>query len=374
MYGKKIAMRFLIILGFLLGLNAVIGFLSHSFSIIVIAIIAFLYFIEGVLIFYVIKRVIEGYVPRKNPSYIMLGMDTIIAVIIAIEIYFAYNSIHKAVMVRFPYASFITPLITLSFSAFYATKIEDALRMMIVYNALALFAIIINLLTVYWLDPSVAILIGLIGLRENIIRGLETVKGLRGVLLEETIESMISAYREAPVIKDVRDIWLGIFSFYCYGGCKVLVSPLLTDNELDELRRYLIRRTIHTVPYIIAIHLVIERVKETTIKIAIPVRDTGIVASFDETSKFVIEEVSIPEIKPIKREKLELEVVSGRILQAQKANQLISKGVEVLLTKDIGDVAESSFRGWFTKIYRVKKENIREVFEEYVKTLRSMLQ
>ena len=368
-----------------LGINLIVALLGGSFSILLSAIAAFLYIAESIIIYYIIKKVRAGQSPGKKTSYMMLTIDIIVLVAFCFIIYTAYQSIRSIGMLNYPYASFITPIVTLSFAAYSSSRIEDSLRdqlpylgrrlgdslrMMVIVGSLATFGVILNLLTIYWFDPGIAILIGIIGLRESLLRAIKTFKA---TTKEEETESTQNVLKnvclELPSVMDVKDVWIVEFGYYCYGGCKVFLSPIIMNNEMKEIKRYIISRAIRTIPHIIAIDILLEKVEEGIIKIAVPIADSNNVTSFDETNKFTILSIKYPEADIIEQETFDIAVSDYKIIPAQKAEELALKRVEAVLSKEISNIASNELKGWFIKLYHPKSDDVRAAVKEFIYSL-----
>ena len=377
--------KFIVYFAAFLGMNLFVALLGSSFSILLSAIVAFLYITEGIIIYYIIKKVCAGRSPGKNTNYMMLTINIIVLIVFFFTIYMAYLSIGRVGMLRYPYASFITPIVTLSFAAYSSSRVEDSLRdqlpflgrrlgdslrMMIIIGSLATFGVILNLLTIYWFDPGIAILISIIGLRESLLRAVKTFKATTKKEKAENTQNMLkNVCLELPIVMDVKDVWIVEFGYYCYGGCKVLLSPIIMNNEMEEIKRYIISRAIRMIPHIIAIGILLEKVERGIIKIAVPIADSNNVTSFDETNKFTILSIKYPEADIIEQETFDIAVSDYKIIPAQKAKELALKRVEVVLSKEISNIASNELKGWFIKLYHPKSDDIRAAVKEFIYSL-----
>lgn len=241
---------------------------------------------------------------------------------------------------------------------------------MIIIGSLATFGIILNLLTIYWFDPGIAIVIGIIGLRESLSRAIRTFKATtKKEETENTLSTLKNICLELPNVVDVKDIWLVEFGYYCYGGCRVLLSPIITNNKIKEIKQYIISRIIHTIPRIVAIDILLEKVKEGVIKIAVPIADSNTVASFDEATKFTILSIKYPETDIIGEEIADIVVSEYKIIPAQKARELVSKQVEAVLSKEISSIALNELEGWFIKTYLIKSNDVKAAIREFIYSL-----
>jgi len=371
--------KFVIYLAVILVINLIVALLGGSLGITLTAIMVALYLSEGLIIYYIIKKVIAGKAPGKAVSQIMLMIDIILLVVFGIFLYTAYQMLSKAKMVAYPYASFFTPIVTICLAGYFSPKIEDALReyipylgrrlgdalrMLIVVGSLAVGGVIINLFTVYWFDPGMAILIALVGIRESLLRALMTFRGLsKKEEMENIVEGLRKIFLELPSVVEVRDAWATRFGYYCYGGCKVILSPLVHE-ELSEIKRYLIKRTVHAISFIIAIDLKVEKADKGIVKVAVPVSDSNVVGSFDETNRFVLVSVEFPEIKIKETDTIDIAVSKHKIIPAQKAKELALRKTEVVLLKDASDLALNELRGWFIKVCHPRSEDIEEAVKE----------
>lgn len=370
-----------------LGINLIVALLGGSFSILLLAMVAVLYLAESIIIYYVIKKVCASQSPGKNTSYMMLTIDIIILVVFCFMIYATYQSIRSVDMLNYPYASLITPIVTLSFAAYSSSRIEDplrdqlpylgrrlgdSLRMMVIVGSLTTFGVILNLLTICWFDPGIAILIGVIGLRESLLRTIKTFKATtKEEESESTQDTLKNVCLELPSVMDVEDVWIVEFGYYCYGGCKVLLSPIIMDNEMEEIKRYIINRAIRMIPHIIAIDILLEKSEKGIIKIAVPIADSNSVTSFDETNKFTILSIKYPEADVIEQETFDIAVSDYKIIPAQKAEELVLKRVEVVLSKEISNIASNEFKGWFIKLYHPKSDDVRAAVKEFIYLLKN---
>ncbi|MGQ4834663.1 MAG: NifB/NifX family molybdenum-iron cluster-binding protein, partial [Candidatus Asgardarchaeia archaeon] len=220
-------------------------------------------------------------------------------------------------------------------------------------------------LTIYWLDIAMTFIIILVGLRDGLYRVIRTYKGVKSEEVRAGIlKRLENEFLMTPVFRSIKNAWIGVLGYFVYGNFTLTVTPLVTDELLQELNNFIISRTIRLVPHMISFGVTLERLDKDEVKIAVPVDEQGNVTSFDETNKFKIFVVSYPTLEVKSNEDITIEAPIYKIVPAQKARELALKKVDAIITKQISDLAENELKGWFVKIYITKTENIEEALRK----------
>lgn len=386
-HANNVVKKYIAYLTFLVILNIAVFIISGSYSILITGVYGIIYLIEAIMVSYIIKSILSGRVPKKETSKSLLFADILCVSILAALIFLSYMAMSSMKMVSEPLIAFSTTVITLIVTGIASIKLEesllddlpylgrrlgDHLRMLLIASAFAAFGIIMNVLTIYWFEPAIAILIAIIIIREELYKINRTYKGIarpeeRETILELTKREVL----EVPAIKDISDAWFSIFGYFAYGALKFSISPIVPEDEYPEIKKFILKRLIRTNPNVIAVDLSLNRLDADTIRMVASVKDDNTISPFDETNKFLLLDVSYPEIEITKNDVVEIEVAEYKIIPAQKARELALKKVEVLLTKDISDLARNELEGWFIKTYITKSNIAEEAAKEFLNSIKT---
>jgi len=245
----------------------------------------------------------------------------------------------------------------------------DTYTMMIIAYSVALFGITLSILTIYWLELAMGILLFFVAFYTSIKRVLVCKRNLKIEMIKFLENSLKSIYTEVPVILNVNFRKATKILNFILVDLEVNVSPVISGEDIEIIAEYLTSRSIEIIPNIVLLRFKISYLEEGTIKVAVSLADGNRLEVFEKSKNIKIYEVKLPSLEIIGEESMEIKGISEELDFVKLVEELIRRGVNSIITIDMNEISKNAFDGWFVEIVKTKTYEVDKEVKKYLASI-----
>ena len=375
-------------------LKAIVGFLSNSLILISDALHSIADFIAIFAAWFGLK--ISQRKPTEKFPYGYYKAETLATLFISIFILIAafellkegYEKIFSASAITLPLPALSVALISLFYSYFlsgYLSKVGKQInaqsliassreKMVDVFSSILVFVgILLAFYRVPYVEGVFTIGISLLVLKIGIASIKDSIFGLMDIMpsveLVKKVEEIISACKGIEEYKDLRLRKAGPFVF---GEVTIKIEKKINVEKAHQIADKIEKEVINSIPEIDSFTIHVEPHEKKEIKVAIPLSikkglDSRIMEHFGRANYFLFAKLDreskrikgfYVKANPFKLERVKAGLSTAKFLTKEK--------VDVLITKEIGEISFHTLRDNLIEIYKAEGKTARDAIKNFL--------